>query len=246
MLKPIVQGMVSQIVRDNYLTAGVFKSYGINYCCGGAVSLKEACALKGIPVEEVAAALEKATQTVLLPFNLQYNNWKLDFLADYIINVHHAYLKEVLPMLEKALIGFVNSHKKKLPHLEGILVQFQHLARLLQQQMAKEEETVFPYIKQLDAADRRKETYGSLFVKTLRKPLQEEDTSVVNESLSALRSLTNNYTFTDTACTVHRVIFQQLQELDNDLVQHKRLESNVLFPRATQTEQSLLQGTTVR
>lgn len=243
MQTPFAQKTVAQIVRENYRTASVFRTAGINYCCGGAVSLEEACSVKGLAIEDIIAELEKAVQTVSLPSGLQYNQWKLDFLIDYIVNVHHAYLKEVLPKLEMALIGFVNSHKKKLPYLEDILVHFGQLAQMLQQQMEQEEETFFPYIKQLEVAYRRKETYGTLFVKTLRKPLRELEAGqgVVANRLAVLRSITNDYAFPDDACTNHRVIFQQLQELDNDLVQHKHLENNILFPRAVETEQRLLQ-----
>lgn len=237
------QKTVAQIVRENYRSAGVFKTAGINYCCGGAVSLEEACLVKGLAIEDIVSALEKATQPVSLPFGLQYNHWKLEFLADYIVNVHHAYLKEVLPKLEMALLTFVSNHKKKLPFLEDVFVQFSQLAQLLQQQMEQEEESLFPYIKQLDVAYRRKETYGTLFVKTLRKPLHELEAGqdAVAKSLTGLRSLTNNYAFSEDACTNHRVIFQQLQELENDLVQHKHLENNILFPRAVETERRLLQ-----
>lgn len=241
-----LQQTVAQIVRDNYRTAAVFQKNGINYCCGGAVPLAEACSLKNIPAEQMIAQLEKASQTVSVPSNLQYNNWKLDFLVDYIVHVHHAYLKETLPKLEMALIGFVNSHKKKLPFLEDVLLEFNRLATLLQRQMQQEEEVVFPYIKRVEAAYSHKESYGGLLVKTLRKPLQQPDLQALSRSLTNLRQLTNDYRFNDESCTNHRVIFQQLQELDNDLVQHKHLENNILLPRASDTEQSLLQNANMR
>src|SRR3712207_1671439 len=137
---PLLQKTVAQIVRDNYRTASVLKAVGINYCCGGAIPLADACAARGIDAEEVTAQLKRVVQTVQLPANLQYNNWKLDFLVDYIINVHHAYLKDALPKLEVNLTGFVNGHKKKMPYLEDILTQFQALSALLQHQMKQEEE----------------------------------------------------------------------------------------------------------
>lgn len=233
---------VAEIVRHNYRTAGVFKSNGINYCCGGGIPLADACAAKGLAVEDIVEQLEQATKTINLPSNLQYNNWKLEFLIDYMVNVHHAYLRETLPKLEAGLLGFVNSHRKKMPYLEDILSRFQDLSALLQTQMQQEEEVLFPYIKQMETAYRRNEPYGGLLVRTLRKPLQQTDTALLSEGLSQLRSLTNNYRFDDDACTNHRVIFQQLQELDNDLVQHKHLENNILFPRAAETERVLLQG----
>src|SRR5215218_4065800 len=88
---------VSDIVRADYRTADVFKKYGINYCCSGQVALIEACALKDLDYNEVVSDLEKVTRTICLPNNLLFDSWKIDFLIDYIINVHHAYLSQVLP-----------------------------------------------------------------------------------------------------------------------------------------------------
>jgi regulator of cell morphogenesis and NO signaling len=245
MQSSFLEQTVAEIVRSNYRTAGVFKTNGINYCCGGAVLLTEACAAKGLPVEDLLTQLEKAVQTISLPANLQYNKWKLDFLMEYIINVHHAYLKETLPKLEAGLLGFVSSHQKKMPYLQDILEAFQDLSAVLQEQMQQEEEVVFPYIKQLETAHRHNESYGTLLVKTLRKPLQQTNVNALSQGLSSLRNLTNQYRFEQNACTNHRVIYQQLQELDNDLVQHKHLENNILFPRAAETERMLLQGANI-
>ena len=105
-----------------------------------------------------------------------------------------------------------------------------------------EEEIIFPYIKQIDNAYRRKETYGSLFVKTLRKPFGSIETehSKITQLLQELRKITNHYNYPEKACINHRVVFQKLRELDNDLEQHKHLENNILFPRVTEMERELL------
>ena len=39
---------ISEIVREDYRTADVFKKYGINYCCGGNTTLEEVCKLQNI------------------------------------------------------------------------------------------------------------------------------------------------------------------------------------------------------
>ena len=115
---------------------------------------------------------------------------------------------------------------------------------MVTKQMKHEEEVVFPYIKQIDSMLRRKEVYGGLFVKTLRKPLnaivgseQKDSTSIIEK----IRACTNQYLFPANACTNHQVIFHKLKELDNDLTQHKHLENNILFPKAIAIEKELLQ-----
>jgi regulator of cell morphogenesis and NO signaling len=236
---------VAEIVRSDDRTADVFRKYGINYCCGGQVPLAEACALKNIDPKRLQSDLDAATRNLQLFNGLRFEEWKLDFLADYIVNVHHAYLYQTLPQLETTLTGFVNSHRKQHPELEEVLATFTELAQLLLQHNRMEEEVVFPYLKQIDNAFRRQESYGRLFVRTLRKPfadLQKEHQQVA-ELLQKIRTLTNDYAFSDKACTNHRVIYGKLRELDNDLVQHKHLENNILIPRAQEMERALL-GTT--
>ena len=53
-----------------------------------------------------------------------------------------------------------------------------------------EDEIIFPYIKQIDSAYRRKEPYGNLFVRTLRKPLHivEREHLQIQELLGGLKT----------------------------------------------------------
>jgi regulator of cell morphogenesis and NO signaling len=234
---------VSEIVRSDYRAADVFKKHGISYCCGGQVALAEACAGKNINYDELVKELQVATRNLSLPNTVQYDKWKMDFLIDYIINIHHAYISAALPLMQANLISFVNSHKKQYPELTEVQKAFEELGALLTTHNLQEEETIFPYIKQIETTHRRKEIYGSLFVRTLRKPLSESEKehTKISELLSELRQLTNNYTFPDNACTNHRVVYNKLREFDNDLMQHKHLENNILFPKAIEMERELLQ-----
>lgn len=235
---------VSEIVRGDYRTADVFKKYGINYCCGGKVSLQEACTQKEVDVDNFIKDLQAATKTVHLSNHIDYNSWSVDFLIDYIVNLHHAYLYKTLPMLQGSIISFVNSHKKTQPELVEIQAVFEKLANLLISHNRHEEEVIFPYIKQIANTYRRKESYGSLFVRTMRKPFSsiEAEHSQMEELLVELRKLTNNYQFPAEACTNHQVIFGKLGEFDRDLVHHKHLENNILFPKAIAMEKELLQA----
>ena len=239
----ILNNTVANIVRQDYRTADVFKKYGINYCCSGSISLKDACEQNEVDFDYILEELEASTKDISIPNNLDFSGWKTDFLVDYIINVHHNYLSQALPALEVHLLSFVESHREKLPELVELGEVFRELSSVLRNHNRYEEEIIFPYIKQIENAHRRKESYGNLFVKTLRKPLGniEIEHKKISAILKEIRQLTNNYTYPENACTSHRVVFHKLKELDNYMVQHKHLENNILFPRAIQMEKELLQ-----
>lgn len=233
---------VADIVREDYRTADVFKKHSINFCCSGDISLLDACALRNVDVTQVENDIEEAKRRVHISGNVKFSEWKLDFLVDYIVNIHHAYLKETLPELEIKLLSFMEGHKKKYPGLEKVCETFVQLSRQLAIHNRHEEEVIFPYIKQVETTFRRKEIYGNLFVRTLRKPLSaiEKEHAEISVLLEELKDRANGYVFPEKACTNHQVIYHKLRELHDDMIQHKHLENNILFPKAISLEAELL------
>lgn len=49
----LISSRIGDIVADNYHAAGIFKEYGIDFCCGGGVSLEKACEKRDLDVEMV-------------------------------------------------------------------------------------------------------------------------------------------------------------------------------------------------
>ena len=234
---------IAEIVRNDHRTADVFKKWGINFCCGRNLPLKEVCILQQLNQEDVEADLYRAVQTVYLPRATKFDYWSAEFMADYISHVHHMHLLETMPKLQETFEKFINGHKKKYPQLETIQEVFHLLIAEVMEHTAKEEQSLFPYVKQVSRAYRDREKYGHLFVRTLSKPLQEvmeADNRRVSSLLKELREAANGYQFPANACTNHQVIYHRLKEVDADLVQHKHLENNILYPKVIAMEKELL------
>ncbi len=236
---------VSDIVRKDYRTAEVFNKYGINFCCGGNLPLQQACQLHNVNFESIKKDLERVANPVSLPPTVRFENWTMEFLVDYILNVHHDYIRQTMPELCAALSSFTSTHKDKYPYLQEVEEAFIDLATELSEHIEHEEDSIFPYLKLVSTTYKRKEIYGRLFVRTLSKPLGliiETEHKRIESLLVQLRKSTNKYTcFTD-VCPNHQVIYNKLKEFDADLVQHKRLEDNILYPKAIGMENELLSG----
>lgn len=237
------EATINETVKKDYRTADVFKKYQLSYCCNGNIPLKTACEAKGIDYEMVSADLKRSTKTIQLSNNLSYDEWSPAFLIDFITHIHHAYIYQTLPEFSATLESFTIGHQTKYPELNKVMELFTMLAGILMQHNRHEEEIIFPYIKQIDSAYRRKEPYGNLFVRTLRKPLQniEKEHLKIQDLLNELQQVTNHFTPPATACLNYLVIYKKLEELYNNLVQHKYLEHEILFPKALAIEQNLLQ-----
>ena len=234
---------VADIVTKDYRTADIFRKHGISYCCAGKHPLQDACDMRGIDADEIKRELEKMTRKVSISPFIDFVDWDIGFLLDYILNVHHVYLDKALPSLQILLRDFVQNHGKKHPYLEELERQFNLLVRSLRSSMAKEEGEIFPYIRQVLHAHKHKEPYAGLFIRTLRKPVEEalfKGHEITANLILSIRQLTQTYTSPENVCLNHKVIIAKLKELDNDLVQHIYLEESVLFPKVLQMEKELL------
>jgi len=233
---------ISTIVREHYSTADIFKKYGISYCCGGDIDFQTACKLVQIDQEKLLEDLHQAIRPRRISMKTDYQNWSLDFLTDYVVNMHHGYVTLILPELQAGLVSFYEQHRKKFPEMEGTIDLLDQIARSLVSGDLEEEKNIFPYIKQIENARLYEESYGKLLVSTLGKSLNCLWQNAQRELrlLSKLKDHTSNYEVPPNACTKMHVLYEQLKEFHHELVQHKFLEEKIILPRALAIERELL------
>ena len=232
---------VADLVIQDYRTSSIFRKYEINYCCEGKLTLQLVCERRSLDTEKVKKELVDAVRDIEVSNSTNFNQWSDHFLVDYIINVHHAYLltnlPDILDTLARPAVGFNHEHTMPDNLLEAVYELRDHLLPHLEE----EEKIIFPYIKQIAHAYENHEPYAALLVRTLRKPVENvTNQEYISKSLRRLREMTNNYTPVSNANLLHKVIFFKLKEMDNDLVQHIHLESNILFPKAIAMEKQML------
>ncbi|HTI59009.1 iron-sulfur cluster repair di-iron protein [Mucilaginibacter sp.] len=226
---------LGQIATKDLRKAEIFKKYGLDFCCGGKKTVKEACAEKGLDVAAIEHELqqaEKQTSASPLPRPLPYNDWKLDFLADYIVNTHHSYVKAALPELIKYADKVARVHGAHHPELFNILQLVEEIAREMTEHMEKEETFLFPFIKQLALS---KNNDGNV-----QQPIElmEKEHEIVGKSLSDIRMLSNNYALPEDACASYGLLYKMLEEFEGDMFTHIHLENNILFVKALELQKT--------
>lgn len=237
------ESLVTDLVKQDYRTSSIFRKYGIDYCCGGKMPLQMACNIHGLDIDVIKNELTDIVRNLQVSTTTNFKEWGTDFLVDYLINVHHSYLFKTFPDLIETVERFVNGHQAKYPFLGQLLETVYKLRDDLLPHLEHEEKIIFPYIKQIAHAYENSESYASLLVKTLRKPVEAmmmQEQEYISDYLYILRDLTNNYTPPPNACISHKVSFLKLKELDDDLVQHLFLENEILFAKTIQMEKELL------
>lgn len=226
---------IGEIVRDCPSLSRFFEQVQVDYCCGGQKTLAEACAKRGIDPQTFLNELENWTATAPAP-EVNLTALSLTELADHIERIHHAYLHTELPRLEKMVTKVAAVHGEKEPRLMQIKEIFLALSAELATHLMKEEQILFPMIRQLETSD----TAPIFHCGTIANPVcrMEFEHEEAGTALAQLRQLTNDFTPPDWACNTYRAMLDALLTFEQDMHQHIHKENNVLFPRAIVLEQS--------
>ena len=227
------------VVRD-YRKAQVFKKLGIDFCCGGKKTVEEVCKTKGLDVDRVKAELDSVSAEVE-PTGNDYDNWKLDFLVDYIVNTHHQYVKSSVQFITELANKVSSVHGQHHPEVVQVAEIFNRLSKDLSLHLVKEETIVFPFIKGLIVDGKSGSKSQSAAFDSIQTPTQmmEVEHEQAGEDMAEIRSITDDYTLPADACTSYRVLYNKLQQFENDLFNHVHLENNILFPKAIALEKKL-------
>ena len=237
--KEIQTKTVGELVADDYRAAGVFKRYGIDFCCGGKKTVADVCEQKGVPLSELEEQLSHLEGQPAMQ-RLQFNEWALPFLIDYIVNVHHTYVQERLPQLLEYGKKVAKVHGHAYPETITIADKLESLAEELFAHLRKEELILFPYVKELWKAKEAGETAAAPPFQTAQNPIRvmEAEHEFAGETMAEIRTLSRDFTPPEGACNTYRVLYALLEEFEEDLHQHVYLENNILFPQAVELERS--------
>ncbi len=235
------ESTIGELVTGDFRKAEIFKKYGLDFCCGGKKTLTQACKSKGLDVVQIEKELKEVDTLVANP-SQDYNSWDIGFLTDYILNTHHKYVKQSIPVIYEYTQKVAKVHGERHPEAIAIAEIFLTVSDELNRHMCKEEDILFPYIKHLATAQSNKMKIEPSPFGTVENPinLMEQEHDIVGRMLEEIKGLANNYTPPADACTTFRLSYAKLKEFEDDLHQHIHLENNILFPKAIKFEQELI------
>lgn len=207
-----------------------FEQLGIDYCCRGQQSLREAVAQASVPLADVVEQLLLVDET--LP-SIPSDPGEL---CAYIVRTHHAFTRDALRRLALLADKVLLVHGAAHPELSRVRQLLEELARELEPHMEKEELVLFPYITALAAGEPVTQPFGRIERPLRVMQLEHEQ---VGGLLRELDALTYGYCPPVGACASYAVFYAGLEDLQADLHEHVHLENNVLFPAALALKQRL-------
>ena len=222
---PLPERTVGELVAERPGRSRVFQNFGIDFCCQGARTLREACERKGVSsesvIEQLEAELLDKTEPKENPATLP-----IPELAEYIVRTHHGYLWSELPRLHAMSARVAQVHGGHTPSLVEVFDVFIALEEEMVSHMKKEEQVLFPTL----VAISQNEAPPMPLDEPIACMMHEHESS--GAALARLRELTHGFEPPPDACNTYRALFAGLHDLEEDLHRHIHLENAVLFPAA--------------
>jgi regulator of cell morphogenesis and NO signaling len=216
---------LGDIVTRHPSLAADLERRGLDYCCHGGRSLADAAGEAGLDAQTVAEELSAAHVGEPAAAWATFGPAEL---VDHIETVHHRSLWAEMPRIT-ALVGkIVSVHGDRHPELADVQRLYDELRADLEPHLTREEQELFPMIRQLAAATAGPESHDPALVAQIGLLATEHET--VGALLDELSRVTSGYTTPADGCASYAACYRALAELEADTHLHVHKENNVLFP----------------
>lgn len=155
-------------------------------------------------------------------------------LADHIEDTHHAYLNVELPRLDELTAKVAAMHGERDPRLRELRDTFLALRAELEEHLLKEENILFPMVRELERGGRTPSFHCGSIGNPIRRMVFEHEGAAT--ALDRLGTLTDGFQAPDWACDTYRTLLRSLARFVDDMHEHIRKEEDALFPRALAME----------
>ncbi len=230
-MKNLAKTKVGAIVASNFRASRVLTAHHIDFCCGGGITLEEACQNKDQDLDVVLRELEETFKT---KDGSNFQELELDQLIDTIVNVHHSYVLATIPALRAYLDKLCRVHGDRHPELHEINELFLAGSEALLSHMTREEQVLFPYIKAMVESKTKGFPLSKPHFGDIENPIQVMEQEHEDEGVRfrQIAELTNQFECPPDGCQTYKVAYAMLEEFEEDLHKHIHLENNILFPSA--------------
>ncbi|MDY4021527.1 iron-sulfur cluster repair di-iron protein ScdA [Staphylococcus borealis] len=214
------ESIVADIVTDMPLSADIFRKYGIDFCCGGNITINEAVKNKKIDADTLIEEINALPKHDQGNINVKYLD--APSLIQYIQSRYHETMREEFKNLSPYVTKVAKVHGPNHP----FLIQLQDLYRQYRdgmlEHMAQEDEHDFPALIKLSRGE--EVDYASDIIQSL-----VDDHTHTGQLLEDMRELTNQYQPPSEACQTWRLVYNRLENLERETHEHVHLENHVLF-----------------
>ncbi len=164
----------------------------------------------------------------------------IEVLVEYLKKKHHYFLRHELPFLSSMVQG-ISTMGSYGDLLADMRLMFPLFVDDFIHHIHEEESTLFSRIKLLQEVEQNRyqlvEAIKVLHCSPIAQLAMEHEAH--DDEMEGIRKLTNGYRLEEKTPMAIRVLYQELQKFEQELIVHAKIENDLLFPKAVELEKEV-------
>ena len=207
---------IDELVDNNYIYASVLYYFGIEFYQYSEETLAQVCQQKGLNVHSVVNRLEQLPQ---LERTVEVSEFPIDLIIEYLKHSHYLFIKQKLPYISNVIKNFNTSDVRFQPIAKDLKFIFPLFVEDFIHHIYEEEDTLFNYVALLDNFKKGKGNISKLYFEMERNNLSSfaSEHEEHDDEMLGIRQITNEYQIGDQTPLHVKVIYSELQSLEEEL-----------------------------
>ncbi len=240
---PITANMImADVIHLDYSLIPIVGRFDIDFGFGNK-TVREVCEQKDINIWFFLEILNSYHNHDYFP-KKQLQNFSVGLITRYLSNTHKFYLEHKVPEIDLLIDNLIEQaayeNRSNLQLLKTFFIEY---VGELKSHLNFENNKVFPYVERLgiavDTGKVSEKLYRSIRDNSIEK--YEQDHDDLEEKLFDMKNLILKYMPPVINKNLCQNLLFELFNLENDLVDHTRIENKVLIPKVKLLEQKILE-----
>jgi regulator of cell morphogenesis and NO signaling len=174
----------------------------------------------------------------------QFDHASLTELVDYLQGQHKKVLEKEIPEIDELFKNAATIQNEKfIKKIEPLADIFKFFKTEIENHFKREEGILFPYVRKMEIYEQKGGEKPQIPFKHLENPISRiefDHDRLEHELLAKIRYLASDYKLPADASEIFQSLYSSLHNLESSIVEHRHLETEVLFPRAIKLELSVI------
>jgi regulator of cell morphogenesis and NO signaling len=235
---------IREIISSSPTAAAILRRFEIDVCAHADEPLSAACAGIQMSLDQVLEKLREDEIGGLEASRESISAMSPTRLIQHIVRVHHRNIRQELPRLVELAHIVAARHSARMPELKKTVELLEELRLDISEHIRKEEQILFPCIAQLDEAPLLAFRPLGQYFNRVGQPvfMMSQEHERAKLLLAELSRFTGDFKAPVWACATLLAFYEGLRRFTEQLLEHVRLENDLLFPKAIAIETELMSG----
>ena len=239
-LKDFQNSAIRDLVSNNYVFAAVLHHFGISFYQYEEKRLFEVCKKYKLNAHQLILELEQWAKQKE-PSHEDLYLHPIEVLVAYLQRKHYYFIRQELPFLADMISG-IEPNSDYQAVMTDLKIMFPLFVTDFIHHIHEEENKLFQRIKMLHQVEDNNFSFEEALQIIDQVPLSQfahaHDSH--DDEMQGIRKLTNDYSLPENAPVSMKVLYNELQHFENELILHAQIEDQLLFPKAIELEKFVI------